>query len=119
MDADQLIATPIEAWVDEPLDWTAFGIWLTMLLQARGDLTVGDNQPYMMDGTDYTVPGDIRFRDVNGDGVINSDDRDVVGNPWPDFQGGLTNTMSFRGLDLTVFMQFTQGNDIFNGEGNL
>ncbi|HEU4452487.1 MAG TPA: TonB-dependent receptor [Longimicrobium sp.] len=64
---------------------------------------------------DFTVAGDVRFRDVNGDGVINSDDRDVVGNPWPDFQGGLTNTLGYRGLDLTVFVQFTQGNDIFNG----
>jgi TonB-linked SusC/RagA family outer membrane protein len=64
---------------------------------------------------DFTVPGDIRFRDVNGDGVINSDDRTIVGNPWPDFQGGLTNTLSYRGLDLTAFVQFVQGNDIFNG----
>jgi TonB-dependent starch-binding outer membrane protein SusC len=73
-----------------------------------------------------TAPGDIRFKDINGrdangnltgqpDGVINADDRMMIGSPWPDYEGGLTNTMSFRGLDLTAFVQFSQGNDVFNG----
>ncbi len=62
-----------------------------------------------------TSAGDIRFADLNGDGVINADDRTIIGNPWPDFEGGLTNTMSFRGFDLNLFFQFSRGNDIFNG----
>jgi TonB-linked SusC/RagA family outer membrane protein len=65
----------------------------------------------------FTVPGDIRFRDVNGDGIINADDRMIVGSPWPDFEGGLTNNLAWRGLDLSVFLQFVQGNDIYNGLG--
>jgi TonB-dependent starch-binding outer membrane protein SusC len=65
--------------------------------------------------SDLTVPGDIRFRDLNGDGVINADDRTIVGSPWPDYQGGLTNSFGFRGLDLSVFLQFVQGNEIYNG----
>jgi TonB-dependent starch-binding outer membrane protein SusC len=65
--------------------------------------------------SDFTVPGDIRFADLDGNGIIDAADRDVIGNPWPDFQGGLTNTLGFRGLDLTVFVQFIQGNDIYNG----
>lgn len=63
---------------------------------------------------DFTAPGDVRFRDLNDDGQITSDDREMIGSPWPDFQGGWTNTLSFAGLDLSVFTQFTQGNDVFN-----
>jgi TonB-dependent starch-binding outer membrane protein SusC len=62
----------------------------------------------------YTSPGDIRFRDLNGDGIINAEDREVIGSPWPDYQGGLSNTMSFRGFDLNAFFQFSQGNQIYN-----
>jgi TonB-linked SusC/RagA family outer membrane protein len=61
-----------------------------------------------------TSPGDLRFMDLNGDNVINDDDRTMIGSPWPDYEGGFTNTMSFRGIDLTAFVQFSQGNEIFN-----
>jgi hypothetical protein len=62
-----------------------------------------------------TAAGDIRFRDINGDGVINAQDRTTIGSPWPDYEGGITNTASFKGLDLTAFFQFSQGNEIYNG----
>lgn len=61
-----------------------------------------------------TAVGDIRFVDVNGDGVINNDDRTIIGNPNPKAQGGVTNTFSFKGLDLSVFFQGSFGNDIYN-----
>jgi TonB-dependent starch-binding outer membrane protein SusC len=63
----------------------------------------------------WTVPGDVRFRDLNGDGIINADDRTIIGNPWPDWEGGVTNSLSFRGLDLTAFVQFSLGNDVYHG----
>lgn len=59
-------------------------------------------------------PGDIRFQDLNSDGVINAADQGRIGNPWPDLEGGITNTLSFRGFDLSAFIQFSLGNDIFN-----
>src|SRR5690606_34992264 len=65
--------------------------------------------------TDGTAPGDIRFKDLNGDGVINDEDRTGIGSPWPDFEGGLTNTLSYKGFDLNVFVQFSYGNEIYNG----
>ena len=61
-----------------------------------------------------TSPGDIRFADVNGDGVITEDDRVITGSAQPDFIGGVTSTTSFKGLSLTAFFQFSQGNDIIN-----
>jgi hypothetical protein len=61
-----------------------------------------------------TAPGDIKFKDVNGDGVINDDDRAFIGNPNPKFTYGLNNTFSFKGFDLNVFVQGSQGNDVYN-----
>jgi hypothetical protein len=52
---------------------------------------------------------------LNNDGVINDSDRTRIGSPWPDFEGGFNNTVSFRNFDLTAFVQFSVGNDVFNG----
>ncbi|MBC6698359.1 SusC/RagA family TonB-linked outer membrane protein [Hymenobacter puniceus] len=62
-----------------------------------------------------TAPGDIRFKDLNGDGVITAaGDRTFIGNPNPDFTYGITNTLTFKGLDLSFFIQGVQGNDVYN-----
>lgn len=60
------------------------------------------------------APGDIRFKDLNGDGVITSADRAIIGSPWPDFTGGWNNTLSYRGVDLSLFAQFSYGNEIYH-----
>ncbi len=60
-------------------------------------------------------PGDTKYRDLNGDGVINeTGDRTIIGRAQPDFIYGLTNTFSYAGLDLSVFLQGSHGNDILN-----
>jgi TonB-linked SusC/RagA family outer membrane protein len=60
-------------------------------------------------------PGDVKFRDVNGDGTITySGDRQYVGNPFPTLQGGLNLTAAYKGLDLSVFWQGQTGNDVLN-----
>jgi TonB-linked SusC/RagA family outer membrane protein len=59
--------------------------------------------------------GDIVYADTNFDGVITSDDRTIVGNPHPDFIYGLTNNFYYKGFDLTIFLQGSYGNDVFNG----
>ncbi len=60
--------------------------------------------------------GDIVYADRNGDGEIKeTDDRMIVGNPQPKFIGGFTNTLAYRGFDVSIFFQFSYGNDIFNG----
>lgn len=59
--------------------------------------------------------GDIVFDDVNGDGEITAEDRVKIGDPNPKFIGGLTNTFTYNQFDLSIFFQFSYGNDIFNG----
>jgi TonB-linked SusC/RagA family outer membrane protein len=65
--------------------------------------------------SESTRPGDIRFRDLNGDNVIDIDDRTYIGNPTPEVIYGLNADFGFKGFDLSVFVQGTQGNDIYNG----
>lgn len=57
-------------------------------------------------------PGDIRFVDVNGDGVINSDDRTNIGNPIPASVMGLNLTLKYKNFDFTVYTFASIGNDI-------
>lgn len=59
-------------------------------------------------------PGDIRFRDLNNDGVINEKDRTVIGNPNPAHLFSINNIVSWKGLELSVYLQGVAGNKIFN-----
>lgn len=59
-------------------------------------------------------PGHWKFEDVNGDGKINDDDRTVIGKAAPILYGGMNNTFSYKNFDLSVFLNFSLGNDVFN-----
>ena len=65
-------------------------------------------------GNGQTYLGDVKYKDINGDGVINSDDRTFIGNPNPDFTFGFTNNFKYKNFDLSVFIQGSYGNDILN-----
>lgn len=83
------------------------GIWATQeeIDAADIDFSASNTDP---------SPGDIRFVDVNGDGVVNADDQTIIGDANPDFFGGFRNTFSYRGFELMAFLQFSVGNDIYN-----
>lgn len=59
-------------------------------------------------------PGDVRFVDLNGDGLISDADKTKIGKGMPDWTYGLTFGASWRGIDLSMFFQGTYGNDIFD-----
>ncbi|WP_428667341.1 SusC/RagA family TonB-linked outer membrane protein [Runella sp.] len=59
-------------------------------------------------------PGDIRYKDLNGDGVINDNDRDIIGNSNPKYFGGFNNTFTYKGFDFNIFVQGNYGNQILN-----
>lgn len=76
-----------------------------------------DNYAVQIPGSDpnnRTSPGDIKFKDLNNDGVINDDDRTFLGNPNPTVIFALNNTFTYKGFDLSIFMQGVSGNKIFN-----
>lgn len=79
--------------------------------QAEVDAYVNDQgEPLLPDA----APGDFRFVDVNGDGIIDADDRTVLGDPTPNVIYGFTLNASWRQFDLTVFGQGMAGHQIFN-----
>jgi TonB-linked SusC/RagA family outer membrane protein len=76
-----------------------------------------DNHAVQVPGNDpfnRTSPGDIRFKDLNNDGVINDKDRTLLGNPNPTFIFALGNSFSYKGFDLNIFIQGVAGNEICN-----
>ncbi|MEL7161096.1 MAG: TonB-dependent receptor, partial [Bacteroidota bacterium] len=89
-----------EWFIGEPLevffDYEKIGIYQT-------------NEVELADALENKVPGEIKLRDVNGDGIIDPDDRVILGSDIPDFFGGITNRFEFRGFDLSFFFFFRQG----------
>lgn len=89
--------------------------------------SIGSFYMYRMDGIyqkDSEVPqslynagvraGDIRYYDPNSDGNLSPEDKVIVGKALPDFYGGLTNTLAYKGLDLSVFTTFSMGNKVYS-----
>ncbi|MDN5554040.1 SusC/RagA family TonB-linked outer membrane protein [Prevotella sp.] len=68
---------------------------------------------YISDGVNPET-GELKYRDVNHDGVISASDRTDIGDPNPDFTFGMTNTLSYKGFNLSVLLQGSYGNDIYN-----
>lgn len=61
-----------------------------------------------------TAPGDIRFKDLNNDGVIDINDQTYIGNPTPAFTYGFNADLGWKGFEVNLFFSGSQGNDIFN-----
>jgi TonB-linked SusC/RagA family outer membrane protein len=58
--------------------------------------------------------GDVRFSDINGDKIIDNNDRQIIGDPNPDYFGSITNRVEWKRLALEMLFTFSQGNDIYN-----
>jgi TonB-dependent starch-binding outer membrane protein SusC len=65
------------------------------------------------DGNPF-APGDVLILDLNGDSAITVADQTIIGDPTPDFTYGLTNTIGYRGFELSALIQGVQGNKILN-----
>lgn len=59
-------------------------------------------------------PGVVKYKDQDGDGVITTADRTIIGNAMPKWYGGFTNTFNYKGIDLSFMLQFNYGNAIYN-----
>ena len=79
-------------------------------LDAAAKLNNGATAVYQKDAK----PGDIKFVDLDNNGVINALDQKIIGSAQPNFFGGINNTLGYKGIDLNFFFQFTQGNEIYN-----
>jgi TonB-dependent starch-binding outer membrane protein SusC len=61
-------------------------------------------------------PGDLYFEDLNGDGIVNESDKQIIGSPYPDFTYGFSLSASYKQLDLTASFNGSQGNDVVDGQ---
>ncbi|MFN8345062.1 MAG: TonB-dependent receptor [Spirosomataceae bacterium] len=98
---------------DQPLfrGFTAAGVGATNVIKVGEPLGTFWGLKYL--GVDVAT-GDALYEDFNGDGRITTDDAQVIGNAQPKLIGGLTNSISWNGFDLSVFFQFSYGNKVMN-----
>ncbi len=85
------------------------------IFQTQEDVDQHAIQTVGSDTYTSTQPGDICFKDLNNDGVINEDDRTILGSPTPSWTFSLNNQLSWKGFDLEIFFQGVAGNKIYNG----
>ncbi|MCE4563984.1 TonB-dependent receptor [Maribellus sp. CM-23] len=85
----------------------------TRVVRNEPGRALGGFYGYISDGVDPET-GELMYRDINEDGKITASDKTYIGDPNPTFTFGLTNTFSYKGFNLSVFMQGSVGNDIFN-----
>jgi TonB-linked SusC/RagA family outer membrane protein len=95
-----------------------YGYRVDRIYQTKEEIDA-DNAVAAENGKGYyqganTAPGDIRFKDLNGDGTVNADDREVIGNPIPKLTYGATLGMGYKGFDLSLMLQGMGGYDVFN-----
>ena len=85
----------------------------TRVVRNEPGRSLGGFYGYISDGVDPET-GELMYRDINEDGKITASDKTYIGDPNPAFTFGLTNTFTYKGFSLNIFMQGSVGNDIFN-----
>ena len=86
------------------------GVWISNAEIAASGLT--SNLPSAL------KQGGLKIVDVNGDGVLDTNDRTIIGDPYPDFTWGITNNFSYKNFDLSFSFQGVQGGELINGDPN-
>ena len=100
--------------VGEPIGYF-FGLVADGIFQNEEQIrALNEESPTGFYQFEETAPGDLRYRDIDGNGVIDADDRTSIGNPWPKMIYGFNANISYKSFDLTLFFQGVQGVDIFN-----
>lgn len=89
------------------------GVWLS-----QADISAAQAAGLSSPLSNVFVPGGLKLVDVNGDKIINADDRVVTGSPYPDFNWGITNNFTYKSFDLSFMFQGVQGGQLVNGDPN-
>jgi TonB-linked SusC/RagA family outer membrane protein len=91
-----------------------YGFQVEGLYKSETDLNTSPTPQYAIGQQGGVWVGDIKFKDVNGDGKIDDSDRTYIGSPLPNFTYSLTNNLSYKNFDFAIVIQGTQGNEIYN-----
>lgn len=96
--------------------WVTDGIFQTQAeIDALNNLSPDTPEKTTYYQTAQTKPGDIKFKDLNGDNIIDDKDRTWLGSYLPDFTYGLNFSATYKNFDASLFVQGVQGNEIYNG----
>jgi TonB-linked SusC/RagA family outer membrane protein len=85
-----------------------FGYKIDGIYQNAAEVAAGPIDPVL------PAPGDIRYKDLNGDGKISPDDRTILGSPNPKYTYGITNNFNYKNFDLTIFVMGKEGSSVLN-----
>ncbi len=96
--------------VGQPIS-SFFGRVVDGIYRSEAEVAAGPDQGF---GTDADGVGRLRYVDLNGDNVINDDDRTFIGSPHPDFTAGLNLSAGYKNWDISLFFSGSFGNDIYN-----
>ena len=111
--------TPIRNQVGRPIS-SFYGYEVVGLFQNQAEIDAAPDQPGVVKSQNATTEnvaqgiGRFRFRDINGDGEITSEDRTWLGSPVPKFTGGVNLKFTFKGFEVETYMFASLGNKIFN-----
>lgn len=89
------------------------GVWLS-----QADIDAARARGLSSSLANVFIPGGLKIVDLNGDNIIDNNDRDVLGNPYPDFTYGITNTFNYKGFDFSFLVQGVVGGSVINGDAN-
>ena len=99
---DDILSSPVNTLYAQSVVQAEDGTWQH----------VTDPTKYSKNNTVW--PGDLKFKDVNNDGIIDESDKTTIGSPLPKFTFGFTNTFNFKGFDLSIFINGSYGNKVMN-----
>jgi len=105
------IRTKVGEAANQFYGYKSLGVFATSEEAASANLCVINSN-----GVDRTYfgAGDIHFQDMDGNGIINENDRTMIGDPNPDFYGNIFTTLNWKRLRLDVRFNYSMGNDVFN-----
>lgn len=92
--------------------WRADGLYQT-IEEIESDPNIANDERRI---NGQIEPGDVRFIDLNEDGIVDENDREIIGDPFPDVSYGLNTSVGWKGIDLTLFFLGVAGNDIYNAD---
>lgn len=103
------IQSPSRVEVGMPIGYF-YGLVVEGVYQSYADVL---NSPVSTINGGGAKPGDLKYKDLNGDGVITDADRTMIGNPTPDFTYGITASLKYKGFDLGLDLAGVYGNEIY------
>ncbi|MGV3558122.1 SusC/RagA family TonB-linked outer membrane protein [Larkinella arboricola] len=108
----QIYGLITEGLIQSQSEMDALNGTATQKALAAGDIKPGQVAYY---NHQYTGAGDFKYKDLNGDGKINDNDRTFIGNPWPKFQYGFNLQLGWKGFDVMAQIIGVAGRDVING----